>query len=109
PSESHPFVDSSKVIPFTPKPKPTPTAPTLPAVDLPGMRSSPSGGAAPAPIQHLATRRTGPQEVVKVSAELLEELVNLAGETSISRGRMEQQVSDLSGAIEEMDSTIQRL
>jgi len=71
-----------------------------------GLRS---GNTGPAQVQHLAARRTGPQEVVKVSAELLEELVNLAGETSISRGRMEQQVSDLSGSIEEMDSTIQRL
>src|SRR5690606_8739896 len=109
PRDSYDQVDTSKVIPFTPKPKQTPPASSLPSVDLPGMRPSPSGGAAPAPIQHLATRRSGPQEVVKVSAELLEELVNLAGETSISRGRMEQQVSDLSGAIEEMDSTIQRL
>jgi len=58
---------------------------------------------------HLAARRSGPQEVVKVSADLLEELVNLAGETSISRGRMEQQVTDLGGAIGEMDATIQRL
>ena len=109
PSESHEFVDTSKVIPFTPKPKQVPSAPSVPSVDMPGMRPGPSGGAAPAPIQHLATRRSGPQEVVKVSAELLEELVNLAGETSISRGRMEQQVSDLSTAIDEMDSTIQRL
>ena len=62
-----------------------------------------------APVQHLAARRTGPQEVVNVSAELLEELVNLAGETSITRGRMEQQVTDLGMSIEEMDSTIQRL
>lgn len=50
-----------------------------------------------------------PQEVVKISAELLEELVNLAGETSISRGRLETQVSDLGGAINEIDGTLTRL
>lgn len=57
----------------------------------------------------LAARRSGPQEVVKVSAELLEELVNLAGETSISRGQVEEQISELGFTIEEMDSTIHRL
>src|SRR5690606_33064384 len=102
-------IEKAKVLPFTPKPKPTPApgSGVVPA-DSPGMRAAAPGGAL-APVQHLAARRAGPQEVVKVSADLLEELVNLAGETSISRGRMEQQVSDLGMSIEEMDSTIQRL
>ncbi|WP_062058169.1 Hpt domain-containing protein [Cellvibrio sp. OA-2007] len=96
------------VLTFAPKAKPVAPVPgAIPGTEYgSGLRSGNSG---PAQVQHLAARRTGPQEVVKVSAELLEELVNLAGETSISRGRMEQQVIDLSGSIEEMDSTIQRL
>ncbi|WP_331345010.1 Hpt domain-containing protein [Cellvibrio sp. UBA7661] len=97
------------VLTFAPKAKPA--APVVPGA-IPGTEYGGglrSGNTGPAQVQHLAARRSGPQEVVKVSAELLEELVNLAGETSISRGRMEQQVSDLGGAIEEMDSTIQRL
>jgi chemosensory pili system protein ChpA (sensor histidine kinase/response regulator) len=53
--------------------------------------------------------RRGPQEMVKVSANLLDDLVNLAGETSISRGRLEQQVTDFSYSLEEMDSTLERL
>ncbi len=95
------------VLTFAPKPKP-PSAPLpkIPGAEFGGSRQS---GTGPAQVQHLAARRAGPQEVVKVSAELLEELVNLAGETSISRGRMEQQVSDLGGSIEEMDATIHRL
>lgn len=56
-----------------------------------------------------AARRSQPQEVVKVSAELMEELVNLAGETSISRGRMEEQVSELGYSLDEMGATVQRL
>lgn len=102
-------IEKAKVLPFTPKPKstPAPGSDIVPA-DSPGKRAAAPGGAL-APVQHLAARRAGPQEVVKVSADLLEELVNLAGETSISRGRMEQQVSDLGMSIEEMDSTIQRL
>lgn len=56
-----------------------------------------------------AQKRQGPQEMIKVSADLLEELVNLAGETSISRGRLQQQISDLSGAVDEVDGTLRRL
>lgn len=89
------------ILPFAPKPKTevseAPSAPTPPAA------SGGFGGGA------MAARRSGPQEVVKVSAELLEELVNLAGETSISRGRLEEQNSEINYAIEEMESTIQRL
>ncbi len=49
------------------------------------------------------------QEMVKVSADLLENLVNLAGETSISRSRVEQQMIDIERTAEEMESTILRL
>jgi chemosensory pili system protein ChpA (sensor histidine kinase/response regulator) len=54
-------------------------------------------------------RRLAPQETVKVSAGLMEELVNLAGETSISRGRMEEQMSDMGSSLDEMDDTVGRL
>lgn len=53
--------------------------------------------------------RGQPQETVKVGANLLEGLVNLAGETSISRSRLEQQVSDFGFTLEEMEATIDRL
>ncbi|SFK50966.1 Hpt domain-containing protein [Azotobacter beijerinckii] len=55
-----------------------------------------------------ATQRA-PQEMVRVPAELLESLVNLAGETSIFRGRVEQQVSDIGFTLAEMESTIERV
>ena len=42
-------------------------------------------------------------------AELLEGLVNLAGETSIFRGRVEQQVSDFGFTLSEMEATIDRV
>jgi len=48
-------------------------------------------------------------DMVKVSAELLDDLVNLAGETSIFRGRIEQQVSDAQIALNEMETTIERM
>lgn len=51
----------------------------------------------------------GPQEVVKVTADLLENLVNLAGETSISRSRVEEQISELVFSLDEMQLTADRL
>ncbi|TKD36272.1 Hpt domain-containing protein [Azotobacter chroococcum] len=56
-----------------------------------------------------AAAQRAPQEMVRVPAELLESLVNLAGETSIFRGRVEQQVSDIGFTLAEMESTIERV
>ena len=85
---------SADIIPFTAKPKSSnANTAAVPSFIPPqgGQNMAPAGAVAP----QLAAKRSGPQEVVKVSAELLEELVNLAGETSISRGRMEEQVNQL--------------
>ncbi|PVY77618.1 chemosensory pili system protein ChpA (sensor histidine kinase/response regulator) [Tamilnaduibacter salinus] len=49
------------------------------------------------------------QETVRVSAPLLDDLVNLAGETSITRSRLEQQSSDFGHTLDEMAATIERL
>jgi len=57
----------------------------------------------------VAPTRNQPQEMVRVAAELLEELVNLAGETAISRGRLEEQMSEFGLALDEMDVTLLRL
>ncbi|KAF1028621.1 MAG: Chemotaxis protein CheA [Pseudomonas sp.] len=48
-------------------------------------------------------------DMVKISAELLDDLVNLAGETSIFRGRIEQQVNDARVALNEVETTIERM
>ncbi|MGH1471907.1 MAG: Hpt domain-containing protein [Cellvibrionaceae bacterium] len=102
------------ILPFAPVvPKPTgesdkgvsPVRP-LQAPHLPASREFSTG---PGQANSLTARRASPQEMVKVSAELLEELVNLAGETSISRGRLEEQNSELVFAIDEMESTVNRL
>ncbi len=49
------------------------------------------------------------QEMVRVSSGLLEELVNLAGESSILRARIEQGMSDFTSSLDEMETTIERL
>ena len=48
-------------------------------------------------------------EMIRVPSLMLEKLVNLAGETSISRSLIEEQVNDFSQSTDEIDSTIQRL
>jgi chemosensory pili system protein ChpA (sensor histidine kinase/response regulator) len=50
-----------------------------------------------------------PQEMVRVSSDLLEDLISLAGESSITRGRVEQQISDFGDSLEEMEDTISRV
>jgi chemosensory pili system protein ChpA (sensor histidine kinase/response regulator) len=50
-----------------------------------------------------------PQEQVRVRADLLDRLVNYAGEVAIYRSRLEQQLGAFRGAIGEMDQTNARL
>ena len=62
----------------------------------------------PAGGQLAEGERTG-LDTLKVPAELLEDLVNLAGEASIIRGRIEQQVNDGQVALNEMQTTLERM
>ncbi|MFJ2365318.1 Hpt domain-containing protein [Pseudomonas sp. NPDC087697] len=95
--------------------------PVLPAdglIDAIKAFTHPTADKTPAPVIEVAP--VGKPEVpalqpdagadmVKVSAELLDDLVNLAGETSIFRGRIEQQVNDAQVALSEMETTIERM
>ena len=81
-------------------PAPTTEQQQTPIVAVPKPR--------PKRAQSRKTLRTT-QETIRVSAPLLDDLVNLAGETSIARGRLEQQTSDFSHTLEEMAATIERL
>jgi len=49
------------------------------------------------------------QEAVRVPSELLDRLVNLAGETSISRSLVEEQLNEFNYSIDEIESTVERL
>ena len=81
-----------------------PAAGDLQTQALPEVAPQPSAKAESPAIQPEATG-----DMVKVSAELLDDLVNLAGETSIFRGRIEQQVNDAQVALSEMETTIERI
>ncbi|AIR88389.1 hybrid sensor histidine kinase/response regulator [Pseudomonas cremoricolorata] len=56
-----------------------------------------------------ATHERATGDMVKVDAELLDELGNLASEHSILRGRIEQQVNDGQFALNEMETTLERM
>jgi len=96
---ARPQTEDSNVVPFAPKPREASEEPS--GFKMP---SAQTGGG-----QAALRKPPGPQEVVKVNSDLLEELVNLAGETSISRARIEQQVSDFGHSLDDIDSTIARL
>ncbi|MFB4392463.1 MULTISPECIES: Hpt domain-containing protein [unclassified Pseudomonas] len=56
-----------------------------------------------------ATPERAPGDMVKVDAELLDDLGNLASEHAIIRGRIEQQVNDAQFALNEMETTLERM
>ncbi|MGK0445268.1 MAG: chemosensory pili system protein ChpA (sensor histidine kinase/response regulator) [Bermanella sp.] len=82
---------------------------TLPVAKAPAQTQTSEQVSQPQAASQAQQARIQPQEMIKVPAELLDGLVNLAGETSISRGRLENQVTDFSYTLEEMDSTLDRL
>ncbi len=107
PGSAAPASAKANVLPFSPKAREA--APQDSGGDAGSAFSMGGrGGGGPQAAAQMA-RRSSPQEVIKISADLLEELVNLAGETSISRGRLETQINDLGGAIDEIDGTLTRL
>ncbi|CAM3482763.1 Hpt domain-containing protein [Parendozoicomonas haliclonae] len=91
----------------------TTAAPVTNVVQFPSSQDSGERIAAPASVfLNQATERqadSSNREMVRVPAELIDQLVNLAGETSISRSRIEQQISDYRYTLKEMHATIQRL
>ncbi|HEK1683750.1 TPA: Hpt domain-containing protein [Pseudomonas putida] len=64
--------------------------------------------AAPLDVPTAAPERA-PGDMVKVDAELLDDLGNLASEHAIIRGRIEQQVNDAQFALSEMETTLERM
>ncbi|RLA48332.1 MAG: hypothetical protein DRR06_00220 [Gammaproteobacteria bacterium] len=76
-------------------------AQVIPFGTRPGLGELAAPGASPAP--------TEVHEMIKVSATAIDNLVNLVGETSITRGRIEQKINEFTFSLDEMESTIVRL
>ncbi|MEJ2381664.1 MAG: Hpt domain-containing protein [Gammaproteobacteria bacterium] len=89
---------AGEVVPFPSTPGAADAAPAVPA---PEVRAEPTG----------VERRvaSAAQEQVRVRAELLENLVNFAGEASIYRSRLEQQNSAFRYNLLELSQTVSRL
>ena len=94
-----------------PAPTPVAAAVTLidnaPDVQLPAV----AAGIMPAMTGNFrkSSAQQSAQEMIRVSSELMEKLINLAGETSITRSRVEMGVHSFGQTVEEMGATVQRL
>jgi chemosensory pili system protein ChpA (sensor histidine kinase/response regulator) len=65
--------------------------------------------ALPEPLAEEEATARAPQEMIRVRSDLLDSLVNFAGEVSIYRSRLEQQVGSFRFNLVELDQTTQRL
>ncbi|MFN7551780.1 MAG: Hpt domain-containing protein [Pseudomonadota bacterium] len=99
-------------------------APSAPPVAAPPAAPAPPAAAPPPiPAPALAAQRVAmpeppvdedtlgraPQEMIRVRSDLLDSLVNFAGEVSIYRSRLEQQVASFRFNLVELEQTTQRL
>jgi chemosensory pili system protein ChpA (sensor histidine kinase/response regulator) len=71
--------------------------------------SSHSPAVRPLPAFDLEDEPRAPQEMIRVRSELLDSLVNYAGEVSIYRSRLEQQISTFRFNLIEFEQTVSRL
>ncbi|MFZ3193121.1 MAG: Hpt domain-containing protein [Moraxellaceae bacterium] len=75
--------------------------------------SSTETGHEPPPMQGLFANQSGQDqasnEMIRVSASLMENMINLSGESAINRARIEMDTTTLGTTVEEMGATVQRL
>ena len=97
--------------PASPAAAPAPAAtpsPASPAVETElKPLSAPIGDTVPTDDDDISVR--APQEQVRIRADLLDQLVNYAGEVAIYRARLEQQLGAFRSAMGEMEQTNMRL
>ena len=108
-----PFVPAARPVAQPPSPPPVPAAPAggeQPAEDAAVDETSPSLELTSAPI--LPGREAAPVERVemaRVDADLLDTMLNNAGEVSIFRARLDQQVNSIDFNLAELARTVTRL
>ena len=86
----------------TPEPAPEPVRTAAPIDFARFARTTPSVRKAP-------ERAQGTQSAVRVRAPLLDRLVNLAGEVSITRSRIDSGVSQIKGSLGDLTENLERL
>ena len=91
---------------FPAPPLEAPTPPPEPEAPAPPPEPRPAEPAEPIRVSSIALGRP---EVARVDADLLENLLNAAGEVSIFRSRLEQQLSSVDFNLDELNQTVVRL
>jgi chemosensory pili system protein ChpA (sensor histidine kinase/response regulator) len=76
---------------------------------LPALPSEPLVAPSPVPPGREPVAPAERQEMARVDAELLDKLLNVAGEASIARSRLEQQISSIDFNLGELSRTVTRL
>ncbi len=76
---------------------------------LPSAPSEPLAAPLPVPPGREPVAPAERQEMARVDAELLDKLLNVAGEASIARSRLEQQISSIDFNLGELSRTVTRL
>lgn len=90
-----------------PEPEPEPVAQSARVIARAAPAAEP---AAPTPIAAAATSRSEQrQEFARIDTDLLEDLLNAAGEISIYHSRLSQQINLIEFHIEELEQTVARL
>jgi len=97
PTEAQPLADSAS------------RAPALVPLVLPEIDWSRFSGQAAVPRQAAPDRAAASQSAVRVRAPLLDRLVNQAGEVSITRSRIEVEVSQIKGSLGDLTDNLERL
>jgi chemosensory pili system protein ChpA (sensor histidine kinase/response regulator) len=91
---------------------------TAVAEDSPRSESQPSPGAEPAPqrallarpvVTNLAPQRASANQAVRVRSQLLDRLVNQAGEVMITRSRLEAELGQLRSSLVDLTGNLDRL
>lgn len=96
-------------VPVEPPPAPVPAVAISLGFAAIARQPPPWRSVADRPTQRsLAEASPEPREMIKIAAAILDNLVNLADETSVSRSRIEQQLQQFHFQLDEMDTTVDR-
>lgn len=63
----------------------------------------------PSMVGSFVEQEQSSNEMIRISSNLIERMINLSGESAINRARIDMSVSSLANSIEDMGTTIQRL
>ena len=99
----------ASAVPMHTSAAPAPVAEHGPASPTPAKPAAPRPAPRALPAVEEEVQQHAPQEMIRVRSDLLDSLVNYAGEVSIYRSRLEQQISTFRFNLVEFEQTVSRL